>query len=92
MIDDQDDEDMNRHLDPDMIDGIVRRWAKEAVRRTREISAHTMRSTFVTRTLENGCPLERVQNDVGHAHILGATGICVERSLLGRDRAPQGGT
>ena len=80
-------DDMNRHLDPDMIDRIVRRWAKEAVGRTRGISAHTMRSTFVTRTLENGCPLERVQNDVGHAHI-STTQLYDHRGLSPEEAAP----
>jgi site-specific recombinase XerD len=80
-------DDMNRHLDPDMVDRIVRRWAKEAVGRTRGISAHTMRSTFVTRTLENGCPLERVQNDVGHAHI-STTQLYDHRGLSPEEAAP----
>ncbi|MEO1698729.1 MAG: tyrosine-type recombinase/integrase [Planctomycetota bacterium] len=80
-------DDMNRHLDPDMVDRIVRRWAKEALGRTRGISAHTMRSTFVTRTLENGCPLERVQNDVGHAHI-STTQLYDHRGLSPEEAAP----
>ncbi len=80
-------DDMNRHLDPDMVDRIVRRWAKQAVGRTRGISAHTMRSTFVTRTLENGCPLERVQNDVGHAHI-STTQLYDHRGLSPEEAAP----
>ena len=80
-------DDMNRHLDPDMVDRIVRRWAKKAVGRTRGISAHTMRSTFVTRTLENGCPLERVQNDVGHAHI-STTQLYDHRGLSPEEAAP----
>jgi len=59
---------MHRYLAPDMIDKVVRRWAAE-VGVPGKVSAHTMRSTFFTRNLENGCPLERVQADVGHADI-----------------------
>ena len=30
------------------------------------VTAHSMRATFITRALENGCPFDRVQSDVGH--------------------------
>lgn len=80
-------DDFNRHLDPDMVDRIVKKWAKEAIGRSRGISAHTMRATFVTRTLENGCPLERVQHDVGHAHI-STTQLYDHRGLSPEEAAP----
>tara|TARA_R110002073_G_scaffold237382_1_gene398412 strand:- start:1695 stop:2711 length:1017 start_codon:yes stop_codon:yes gene_type:complete len=80
-------EDMERHMDPDMIDRIVKKWSSKALGRTRGISAHTMRATFVTRTLENGCPLERVQSDVGHAHI-STTQLYDHRGLSPEEAAP----
>ena len=80
-------DDMQRHMDPDMIDRIVKKWANEALGRSRGISAHTMRATFVTRTLENGCPLERVQHDVGHAHI-STTQLYDHRGLSPEEAAP----
>ncbi len=57
-----------RHLEPDMIDKVVRKWTAKRLGHTRGFSAHSMRATFITRALENGCSLERVQRDVGHAH------------------------
>ena len=59
-------EDLNRHLDPDAVDKLVRKWARKALGVSRGFSAHSMRATFITRTLDAGCPLERVQKDVGH--------------------------
>ena len=60
--------DDRRHLEPDAIDKVVRKWTARKLGHTRGFSAHSMRATFITRALENGCPLERVQKDVGHAH------------------------
>lgn len=80
-------EDMERHMAPAMIDLIVKKWAQVALGRVRGISAHTMRATFVTRTLENGCPLERVQHDVGHAHI-STTQLYDHRGLSPEEAAP----
>ena len=80
-------QDMERHMDSDMVDRIVRKWAAKALGRTRGVSAHTMRATFVTRTLENGCPLERVQHDVGHAHI-STTQLYDHRGLSPEEAAP----
>ncbi len=60
--------DLRRHLEPDMIDKVVRKWTAKRLGHTRGFSAHSMRATFITRALENGCSLERVQRDVGHAH------------------------
>ena len=57
-----------RQVSPDLIDKVLRRWVKKALGYTRGFSAHSMRSTFITRTLEQGCSLEQVQKDVGHAH------------------------
>ncbi len=79
-------DDMHRHLAPDMIDKIIRHWAAK-VGVQGKVSAHTMRSTFVTRTLENGCPLERVQDDVGHADI-STTQIYDHRSKNPEEAAP----
>lgn len=45
-----------------------RKWVAKRLGRLRGFSAHSMRATFITRALENGCPLEHVQKDVGHAH------------------------
>lgn len=61
-------DDPNRHMTPDLVDKVVRKWTKKALGFTRGFSAHSMRATFITRALENGCSLERVQKDVGHAH------------------------
>jgi site-specific recombinase XerD len=55
-----------RHMDPDAIDRVLRKYAK-AIGITRGYSAHSMRATFVTTALENGCPLEDVQRAAGHA-------------------------
>ena len=57
-----------RHMAPDMVDRILRKWVAKRLGHLRGFSAHSMRATFITRALENGCPLERVQKDVGHAH------------------------
>lgn len=58
---------LRRHLDPDVIDRILRKYARKALGTTRGYSAHSMRSTFVTNALENGANLEDVQEAVGHA-------------------------
>ena len=65
------EEETERHLEPDMVDKILRKWAVLALgeKHAKNVGAHTMRATFITRALENGCRLERVQQDVGHAHI-----------------------
>lgn len=55
-----------RPLHPDMIDRIVRHYAKR-IGLSRGFSAHSMRATFITRTLENGASLEEVQRAAGHA-------------------------
>ena len=59
-------DDPRRALHPDMIDRIVRRYAK-SIGLSRGFSAHSMRATFITRTLENGASLEEVQRAAGHA-------------------------
>ena len=53
-------------LDPDMIDRILRKYAKK-IGLKRGFSAHSMRATFITTTLENGASLEEVQRAAGHA-------------------------
>jgi integrase/recombinase XerD len=52
-------------MDPDAIDRIVRKYAK-AIGLDRGYSAHSMRATFITTTLENGASLEEVQKAAGH--------------------------
>lgn len=59
--------DTYRHLHPDQIARILRKWVRKALGVERGFSAHSMRATFATRALENGCPLEDVQRDMGHA-------------------------
>lgn len=60
-------QNLRRHLDPDVIDRILRKYAKKALGKTRGFSAHSMRATFITNALENGANLEDVQFAVGHA-------------------------
>ena len=55
-----------RCLDPDAIDRIVRKYARR-LGLIRGYSAHSMRATFITTALENGCSLEDVQRAAGHA-------------------------
>ncbi len=54
-----------RHLCPDTIDRIVKKYARR-IGLTRGYSAHSMRATFITTALENGCSLEDVQRAAGH--------------------------
>jgi len=58
--------EMRRPLHPDLIDRIVRKYVC-AIGLARGFSAHSMRATFITRTLENGASLEEVQRAAGHA-------------------------
>ncbi|NLE59481.1 MAG: tyrosine-type recombinase/integrase, partial [Planctomycetes bacterium] len=55
-----------RHLSPDAIDRIVKKYARR-LGLHRGYSAHSMRATFITTALENGCSLEDVQRAAGHA-------------------------
>lgn len=59
--------DSRRHLHPDTIDRVVRKWVRVALGSTHGFSAHSMRATFITTALKNGANLENVQRDVGHA-------------------------
>lgn len=56
-----------RFLNADVIDRILRKYAKKALGVERGYSAHSMRATFITTALENGANLEDVQEAVGHA-------------------------
>lgn len=55
-----------RHLNPDAIDRIVKKYAAR-IGLARGYSAHSMRATFITTALDNGCSLEDVQRAAGHA-------------------------
>lgn len=59
--------EQERHLHPDMVDRILRKWVSKVLGVERGFSAHSMRATFITTALENGASLEDVQRDVGHA-------------------------
>lgn len=59
-------ETLRRHLDADMIDRIVRKYAQR-IGLLEGFSAHSMRATFITRALDNGASLEEVQKAAGHA-------------------------
>ena len=54
-----------RGMDPDAIDRVVRKYAGE-LGLDRGYSAHSMRATFITTSLENGAQLEDVQKAAGH--------------------------
>lgn len=56
-----------RHMDSDMVDRVLRKYARKALGITTGFSAHSMRATFITTALDNGASLEDVQRDVGHA-------------------------
>src|SRR5262245_17119197 len=55
-----------RHLHPDVIDRILRKYARH-IGLARGYSAHSMRATFITTALDNGASLEDVQSAAGHA-------------------------
>ena len=59
-------QDERRHLHPDVIDRILRKYAKR-IGLERGYSAHSMRATFITTALDNGASLEDVQRAAGHA-------------------------
>lgn len=59
-------ESLRRFLDPDLIDRMVRKYAR-AIRMQRGLSAHSMQATFITRALDNGASLEEVPQAAGHA-------------------------
>ena len=58
--------DERRHLHPDEINRIIRKYARD-IGLERGYSAHSMRATFITTALENGAGLEDVQLAAGHA-------------------------
>jgi integrase/recombinase XerD len=59
-------QEARRHMHPDAIDRVLRKYAK-AIGIERGYSAHSMRATFITTALENGCSLEDVQRAAGHS-------------------------
>lgn len=58
-------QETRRHMHPDAIDRVLRKYAN-AIGLDRGYSAHSMRATFITTALENGCSLEDVQRAAGH--------------------------
>ena len=58
-------QETRRHMHPDAIDRVLRKHAT-ALGLDRGYSAHSMRATFITTALENGCSLEDVQRAAGH--------------------------
>lgn len=58
--------DPDRHLQPEAVDRILRKYAAIAGLDI-GYTAHSMRATFITTALEKGASLEDVQRDVGHA-------------------------
>jgi len=54
-----------RHMHPDAIDRVLLKHAM-AIGLDRGYSAHSMRATFITTALENGCSLGDVQRAAGH--------------------------
>jgi integrase/recombinase XerD len=59
-------QEARRHLHPDEIDRILRKYARQ-IGLERGYSAHSMRATFITTALDNGASLEDVQSAAGHA-------------------------
>ena len=57
-------QETRRPMDPDAIDRVLRKYAAAL---GLDYSAHSMRATFITTALENGCSLEDVQRAAGHA-------------------------
>jgi len=57
--------ELRRHMCPDAIDRVLRKFATR-LGLPRGYSAHSMRATFITTSLENGASLEQVQKAVGH--------------------------
>lgn len=60
---------LRRHLNPDLIDKLVRKYTKLAIGVERGFSAHSCRATFGTTALLQGAALEDVQEAMGHADI-----------------------
>lgn len=58
-------QETRRAMHPDAIDRVLRKHAG-ALGLDRGYSAHSMRATFITTALENGCSLEDVQRAAGH--------------------------
>jgi integrase/recombinase XerD len=58
-------QDTRRAMHPDAIDRVLRKHAR-AIGLERGYSAHSMRATFITTTLENGASLEEVHKAAGH--------------------------
>jgi integrase/recombinase XerD len=58
-------QESRRPMHPEAIDRVLRKHAT-AIGLDRGYSAHSMRATFTTTTLENGASLEEVQKAAGH--------------------------
>jgi len=59
--------DQRRKLSRRIIDYLFNKYAKKV--KITGITPHSARATFITRALENNCPIEAVQRTVGHAQI-----------------------
>ena len=59
-------DDANRHLHPQQVDRVFRRWCRAAGIK-RGFTSHSMRATCATTALKNGASLEQVQDLLGHA-------------------------
>lgn len=58
--------DSGGRMDPDAIDRLLQTKHAKGMRLVRGFSAHSMRTTFITTTLENGAQLKDVQKPAGH--------------------------
>ena len=62
-------DNMRRHMDPDAVDRVLKKYAELALGSSDGYSAHSMRATFATTALENEADIEEVQFAMGHSDI-----------------------
>jgi integrase len=63
------DQDSCRHLHPQQVNRLFKRWCKETGIPFTQFSSHSMRTTAATRALKSGAPVENVRYMLGHADI-----------------------